>query len=293
MSDCHQETFHIDCAGARIFVARWQPRISHSTIPVVLLHDSLGCVRTWRKFPQALALSLSRPVITYDRPGFGQSDQRFDTLPNDFVEEEARSTFPAFCQALDLTQVVLFGHSVGGGMAVAIAAANTGSDLCHAVITESAQAFVEERTLEGIRAAKARFRDPEKFAKLEKYHGKKAQWVLNAWTETWLSPEFADWQLEPLLEKVHCPLLAIHGDQDEFGSLDFPKRISDNVPGPSEMKVLAGVGHIPHREDPDEVISIVDSFLKRHEIARPQSKSEAKDEKGQILVGRDVANRPL
>jgi pimeloyl-ACP methyl ester carboxylesterase len=47
--------------------------------------------------------------------------------------------------------MVPFGHSVGGAMAVATAARIP--DRCAAVITESAQAFVEDRTVAGIRAA--------------------------------------------------------------------------------------------------------------------------------------------
>ncbi|MFX6218451.1 alpha/beta fold hydrolase, partial [Acinetobacter baumannii] len=70
-------------------------------------------------------------------------------------------------------KVILFGHSVGGGMAVSAAAQWPQRVL--AVITESAQAFVEDRTLQGIQEARTRFADPAQLARLAKYHGNDLQ----------------------------------------------------------------------------------------------------------------------
>jgi hypothetical protein len=58
-----------------------------------------------------------------------------------------------------------------------------------ALITMSAQAFPEERTLQGIRVAKAQFDNDGQVERLKRYHGDKARWVLDAWIETWLHPE--------------------------------------------------------------------------------------------------------
>ena len=138
-------------AGGEIFVRRWVVENSDAA-PIILLHDSLGCVDLWRDFPEALAQFTKRTVIAYDRLGFGRSSQR-EGLPSiSFIEEEANIYFPAIKQALGIDEFILLGHSVGGGMAITIAA--THSQDCQAVITEAAQAFVEERTLIGIRTAK-------------------------------------------------------------------------------------------------------------------------------------------
>src|SRR5690606_4322247 len=98
------------------------------------------------------------------------------------------------------------------------------------------------------------FEQPEQFARLEKWHGSKARWVLDAWTETWLSAEFASWTLDRELPLVRCPVLVIHGDQDEYGSIHFPEYIRDHVGGPAEMQILGGCGHVPHRERPELVL---------------------------------------
>ncbi len=254
---------YIDVPGGKIFVQRWDPASALRDDPLLLLHDSLGCVALWRDFPERLCRSLRRPVIAYDRLGFGRSSPR-QALPSArFINEEAEVYLPALVSALNLDRFTLFGHSVGGGMA--LAAAGAFGARCEAVISESAQAFVEDRTREGILRAKRDFENPQIFAKLEKYHGERARWVLRAWTEIWLSREFETWKLEPELRRALCPLLVLHGDRDEYGSVRVPETIAELSGGPSELHILAGCGHVPHRENPDRVLVLVQDFLTRHQ----------------------------
>ncbi len=261
MQDLIAESLRIDVPGGELFLRRWTPSAASDQAPIVLLHDSLGCVEMWRDFPAQLAAGLNRPVLAYDRLGFGQSSQRYAPPSFDFIDEEAVVVFPELCRALKLGKVVLFGHSVGGSMAIAIAAHQASTGRCASVITESAQPFIEARTLDGIIAAKKAFSDPAQFSKLARYHGEKAQWVLDAWTETWLNPAFRDWNLDNHLSRVACPVLAIHGDQDEYGSCAFPRHIADRVQSYAETAILEGFGHVPHREDGQKILDAVASFL--------------------------------
>jgi pimeloyl-ACP methyl ester carboxylesterase len=247
--------------GGSVFTRRWNSCDS-SLAPIILLHDSLGCVDLWRDFPGMLADATARPVVAYDRLGFGRSTRREAVPAVGFIREEAEVFFPAIAKALGLSGFLLFGHSVGGAMALMIAALHPRN--CQAVITESAQAFVEARTLCGIKAAKQSFANPEQFSKIAKLHGDKAQWVLRAWTEVWLSPEFESWSLDPYLSQVQCPVLAVHGDRDEYGSKAFPRRIIESVYGPSRLEILSDCGHIPHSEKRDEVLRSVLSFIKQY-----------------------------
>jgi len=202
---------------------------------------------------------LGRPVVAYDRLGFGRSSARAELPSKRFIREEAETFFPKVLEALRIDRFFVFGHSVGGGMAVACAVHLP--DRCKGVITESAQMFVEQRTLDGIRQAQDMFSIPSNYEKLEKYHGKKTRWVLDAWTKTWLSPEFADWSLEIELVKMKCPVLVIHGDEDEYGSVAFPRAIAKAAGGPSKLHIIPGCGHVPHRAIPGEIIRVVDEFL--------------------------------
>jgi pimeloyl-ACP methyl ester carboxylesterase len=253
------DTFVVTPLG-RLFVRTWHGgAVRADRAPIVLLHDSLGCVELWRDFPELLADATGRTVVAYDRLGFGRSDAHPGTLGFDFVTDEARTGLPAVTAAAGIERMVIFGHSVGGGMAVAAGAAFP--EQVHAIVTESAQAFVEERTLAGIDDARSRLRVPEQLARLARYHGEKARWVLDAWTETWLAPGFASWTLDAELRRLRCPVLAIHGDQDEFGSVAFPQRIATLPPPPGEVLILEGCGHVPHRERTEVVLGSVAAFL--------------------------------
>ncbi|WP_328702649.1 alpha/beta fold hydrolase [Belnapia mucosa] len=251
----------VETPGGRLFARSWQPEGSAAEAgpTVVLIHDSLGCVELWRDFPAALATALGRRVVAYDRLGFGRSDPHPGPLPPDFIRGETEAGLLPLCEQLGIGRMVPFGHSVGGGMAVGAAARLP--ERCAALVTVSAQTFVEDRTLAGLREAEAGFRDPAQMQRLARYHGAKAEWVLEAWLGTWLAPEFAGWTLDADLARVRCPLLALHGDRDEYGSARHPERIVAGAAGPSRMVLLPGCGHVPHREGPEAVIEEVARFL--------------------------------
>jgi len=108
----------------RLFARAWVPSDPRPDrdATILLFHDSLGCVDLWRDFPEQLALATRRTVVAYDRLGFGRSDAHADTLPATFIHDEAMTVVPRLSDALGLDAMVLFGHSVGGAMALATAA---------------------------------------------------------------------------------------------------------------------------------------------------------------------------
>jgi len=263
------ETHWVSSPAGRLFAQIWwpaacQPRLA-AHVPILLFHDSLGCVALWRDFPAALARATGRPVLAYDRLGFGRSDPRpvhlrALPLPKSFVEDEARDSFPILKAALGLDRFIAFGHSVGGGMA-AFCAKHLPAH-CLALITESAQAFVEDRTRAGVLEAKASFADPAQLERLGRYHPDgKARWVLDAWTETWLAPGFADWTLLDAMQALPFPHLALHGSEDEFGSARHPELLQQWSGGKTQVQLIEGCKHVPHREREAEVLARVKRFL--------------------------------
>jgi len=247
--------------GGKLYVRQWHPKNINSITPILLVHDSLGCVEMWQDFPEKLANAFGRTVIAYDRLGFGQSTARQDVMSDGFIDQEAQCVFPELVAALNLKRVLLMGHSVGGGMAIAMAGNTTNPELIEAVVTISAQAFVEEKTIEGIKKAQDYFHTQDALAKLEKYHGERAKWVLDSWINTWLSPSFSAWNLDEYLANIRCPVLAIHGDEDEYGSTDFPIHIAYKTKGYSQAQIMENTKHTPHREKPLEVLALISNFF--------------------------------
>jgi pimeloyl-ACP methyl ester carboxylesterase len=258
-----REDAWVEHSHGRISARIWSPATDSTSAainsPIVLFHDSLGCVDLWRTFPAALSQNTGRRVIAYDRLGFGRSDRRRDMPGLDFMSDEAETYFPALREQLGLKRFIAFGHSAGGAMALHCAARFR--DACDAVITESAQAFLEDRTMRSISEAREQFKQEKQVGRLKKYHGDKATWVLSAWTETWLHPQFANWSLAAVLPRVTCPLLVIHGIHDEYGSTRHPEMIAELSGGPSRLEILADTYPVPHRERERAVVDLVTAFV--------------------------------
>ena len=252
----------VNAPGGRLFARVWgESRMAKALPPIVLIHDSLGSVELWRDFPSRLATATGHPVVAYNRLGFGRSDPHPGALESPgVIRGEARVSLPARRPGLGIDRMILFGHSVGGAMAIVAAAEIAATAV--AVITESAQVFAEGRTLASIRAAKSAFAAPDQLERLARYHGTKASWVRDAWTETWLAPAFANWTLEDDLRRLRCPILAMHGDRDGYGSRAHPERIAALVPTPADILLFDDCGHVPHRERGDAVVAAIQSFIK-------------------------------
>lgn len=254
--------YWIDHAAGRLFVRVWAGA-DPAALPIVMLHDSLGAVALWRDFPAALCAATGRGIIAYDRLGYGRSDPAPGPQPLDFIAAEADGAFARVCAALGIERFVVLGHSVGGGMAVHVAARQPAR--CAALVTMAAQAFVEDRTRAGILEAQAVFADPQQVERLARYHGDKARWVLGAWIDTWLSPAFDTWSLDAVLGGVACPALIMHGDEDEYGSVAHPRRIAEGIGAHARLEVMDDTRHMPHRERPDVVIDRIAAFLREVE----------------------------
>ncbi|GAB3543989.1 pimeloyl-ACP methyl ester carboxylesterase [Actinopolyspora lacussalsi] len=85
---------------------------------------------------------------------------------------------------------------------------------------------------------------------------------------------FSDWLFEavgsrsmrvnhlPLLDRVRCPTMLIHGAADRRVPLQVSRTAADVVPG-SELRVLTEAGHWCHREKPGEFNAALREFLNR------------------------------
>jgi pimeloyl-ACP methyl ester carboxylesterase len=226
---------------------------------VVFLHDSLGCVETWRDFPQRLSERTGLDALIYDRRGYGQSSPfSGEARTVRYLHQEAELLF-LLLDTLAIERVVLFGHSDGGSISL-IAAAQRPLRI-EAVITEGAHVFVEEVTLAGIRHARTLLASTDLGRRLESYHGAKAGAVAAAWIDTWLSPEFRDWNIESCLPRIVCPVLAIQGSEDEYGTPAQVMAIVAGIGPRARPLFVPGVGHTPHRDAAGAVLDASAGFL--------------------------------
>jgi pimeloyl-ACP methyl ester carboxylesterase len=240
--------------GARLEHAWWGP--GPDTAPtLVLLHEALGAVSTWRTFPERLAQKTGLGVLAYAREGHGRSSPGPRPRPLTYLRDEAR-TLPRVLDAAGVRACLLVGHSDGASIA-ALHAAQAPHPALRGLVLLAPHFFVEEVTLEGIRAAVRAFERGDLREKLERHHGPNVDGAFRGWSETWLDPRFRAWDVRGALEGLVLPCTAAQGTADPYGSLAQIECVAELAPGPVDLVTLDGVGHVPHLEAPEAVERLV------------------------------------
>lgn len=228
---------------------------------IIFLHDSFGCIKLWRDFPEKLGEMTKCNVLIYERIGYGNSDP-MDThhRENNYLEDEA-AIFNDLIKMWNLDKVILFGHSDGGSISL-LEAAKYPKDI-RAIITVGAHVFVEDITIGGIDEAVEMYKTGDLKAKLAKYHGDNVENVFWSWADTWRSEKFRSWNMERFLPMIKCPSLIIQGEKDEYGSIKQVESIVNNTTGKSEAFIVSNAGHTPYKEVPQVVLKKSAEFIKK------------------------------
>lgn len=227
---------------------------------LVFLHDALGCIGTWKDVPGSISERTELPALLYDRYGHGGSEPLKEIREKQYMHLEGESTLPLLLEALGVQEPIIpIGHSDGGSIALLFAAAFP--EKVQGLITEAAHVFIEEVTLEGVRKAKEKFRKGGLERALEAYHDVNARPIFHAWADTWLAPFFRDWDITEKLPSIQSPVLAIQGEEDEFGTRAQVDAIVNKVNGPATPFLVPACGHAPHHEAEDIVLSRIEEFI--------------------------------
>lgn len=247
--------FEID--GVRLEWARWGPKDGPQ---VVLLHEGLGCVALWRAFPAALVAASGLGVLAYSRAGYGRSDPCTLPRPLDYMTREAVGVLPRVLEQAGIERFALLGHSDGGTIAAEFAG-RVGHPGLFAAVLIAPHFFTEPGGLAAIAAAREAYEHGDLRARLARYHSD-VDCAFRGWNEAWLSPRFRDWDVQDALDTIACPVLAIQGEADPYGTLRQVEVIAERVPAPVETLILPGVGHAPHLERAEEVTGKIASWLR-------------------------------
>jgi len=238
---------------------------------LVFLHEGLGSLAMWNDYPRALCDAGGFRGFVYSRPGYGRSTPRAkgERWPVGFMHAQALDVLPRLFAAVGIATTEsdapwLFGHSDGGSIALLYAA--TFPAAAAGVVAVAPHVMVEDLSIENIRAARTAYLTTDLRARLARYHDDpdSAFW---GWNDVWLDPEFRDWSILAMLRHVQCPVLAIQGEDDEYGTLAQIGAIVRTVTG-SEQVVLRECGHSPHRDRPDALTRAAIDFISRHAATR-------------------------
>ena len=233
---------------------------------IVFLLEGLGSLAMWKDFPQQLCDAAGWRGLVYSRPGYGQSTPRAadEVWSNDFMHCQALEVLPALLKTLavdiEAQPPWLYGHSDGGSMAL-LYAAHFPAAIAGAVVA-APHILVEDISVSSIELARLAYLESDLRARLAKYHDDPDSpfW---GWNRIWLAPAFRAWSIEAEIARIRCPLLALQGLNDEYGTLRQIQGIAERLPH-TELLELANCGHSPHRDQPEKVIKAVTQFVHNH-----------------------------
>lgn len=246
----------------RIGVDSAHSRNDERRAPIVFLHEGLGSVAAWRDFPDRLCAACGLPGLVYSRPGYGRSTpRRADARwgPR-YLHTQALEVLPALLSELGIQRPWLFGHSDGATIALLHAASFP--DAVAGAIVVAPHVFVEQKALDGIARARAAYEAGTLRQRLARVQGDPDS-AFYGWCDAWLSPSFRGWNIEADIAPLRAPLLAVQGEDDEYGTLEQLDRIARVVPHTQRL-VLAHCGHIPQRDAPQQVINATQTFIAMH-----------------------------
>jgi len=248
-------------AAGRSLAYEWIGQGQNGKPALVFLHEGLGSIRRWRDFPEKLSEATGCRALVYDRYGYGQSEiLQEERRTVRFMHDEALVSLPDLLSALGVKNPILIGHSDGASIALIHAGAG------HAVRGVAAMAphvFIEPLCLGSIDKAKESFENTDLAARLGRYH-RDARKTFYGWADVWLDPEFKGWDIrEDYLPGVRCPVLAIQGHDDEYGTMAQLDEIERRVSGPCELLKLERCGHAPFRDQPEKVLSKTSDFVRQ------------------------------
>jgi pimeloyl-ACP methyl ester carboxylesterase len=245
----------IEVAGERLEVLRVAPERTATTL--VFLHEGLGSVAGWRDFPRTLCDRLQAPGLVYSRRGYGRSTPLAGRRGTDYLHREAWDVLPALLERFGVEAPLLVGHSDGGSIALLFAARHQPG----AIAIMAPHAFVEDVTIAGIRAAREAWTRGKLREPLARVHDD-PDGAFFGWNDGWLDPAFRFWNIEAELPKIRCPVLAIQGYDDQYGTMAQLDRIAAGVRAPCRLLKLADCGHSPQRDQPEAVMAAIGELFR-------------------------------
>jgi pimeloyl-ACP methyl ester carboxylesterase len=226
---------------------------------VVFLHEGLGSVAMWRDFPVAFCAANRLRGFVYSRRGYGRSTPRpaSERWASDFMHVQAHEVLPALLGEIGISRPWLFGHSDGGSIALLYAARH--HDVA-GVVAVAPHLFVEDLSIASIQQARVAYETSDLRQRLARYHDD-VDSAFFGWNDAWLAPDFRAWSIERELATIACPVLAVQGVDDEYGTLAQVRAIARRLPGRASVLELERSGHSPHRDQPDALIRAAGRFI--------------------------------
>ncbi len=237
-----------------------------SGTPVVMIHGFASDATSWAPLEVHLK---HRPVIRIDLPSHGKSPK----LQIDSFADLVREVRRAFDE-LGLEAAHLIGHSLGGAISIAladtrprllssltlIAPAGLGAEINGTALAGICRANRADSLGPWLRALVANediITDSYVRLAMASRNAPNLRAAQNALSDIVFPDGVQAFDLRGALERIDAPTRIIWGKSDAI----IPWKHALRAPGRMAMHLFGGIGHMPHIECPDEVASILKSYI--------------------------------
>jgi pimeloyl-ACP methyl ester carboxylesterase len=253
-----QDNLYVSVQGHSLEVQRI-PGSGGRASELVFLHEGLGSVSHWKDFPARVADATGSPVTVYSRYGCGNSDVLTEPRGVGYMHDEALLALPELLAQLHIENPILVGHSDGASIALVYAGEH---DHVRGLVLLSPHVFVEDLSVASIANAKTSFETTDLPERLARHHRDAAR-TFWGWNDIWLHPDFRRWNIEEFLPRITCPILAIQGLGDQYGTMAQVQAIARQSGGPVEILPLAECRHSPQRDQAEATVAAIAEFAKQ------------------------------
>lgn len=251
---------------------------------IVLLHELLGGAFTWDAIMPQLA-GLKRAVYAIDMLGYGLSDHPWPADTSIWGHADCVSLL---LEQLNLTNIVLVGHGLGGGVAQVLATRLSAERVAALVLIDTIcydHAFAPDWPLTDMKESQ----DPElpwgvDPADLQKelranlpkavVNTKEFAKVIDQYVEPWrgnvgkqvlyqhvrlLVPYYSN-AVSPDLKVLGKPVLIVWGEKDQQNPLKYAQRLHREIPE-ARLVIIPDAGHLVLFDAPDKVAGALNDFI--------------------------------
>lgn len=254
--------------------------------PIVLLHDILGGAFTWENVLPNLA-GTNRAIYAIDMLGYGQSDRPW---PADTSIWGHADCMAFLLKELNLTNIVLVGQGIGGGVAQ-ILATRLAPERTHALVLIDTICYEYTFAPDWPLPDMKKHQDPDlpKHLSVEDmihdlqatisngvYNADRFKDAINTYVQPWdselgkelllqqirlLHPNYSN-SVSSDLKVMGKPALIIWGEKDAQIPLKFAQRLHREIPE-SHLVIIPNAGHMILFDAPDRVASALSDFIGR------------------------------
>ena len=231
--------------------------------PILLLHGAGGTHLSW---PPEVRRLKGGHVFALDLPGHGRSEQQGGMQQ---IEAYARSVSD-WMAGMDLPAAVVIGHSLGGAVALKLAAQNPDQVSALGLIATSAR-FAVNPALLGDAANPTTFHRATanivRWSFAESTSPKLSEMALARMNESRPSVLVGDLQACErfdacdLLGAIQIPTLVVCGKEDRMTPLRQSQYLADSIPG-ARLEVVQNAGHMVMLEQPTVTAQLLRSFAR-------------------------------